>query len=300
MHIRGFVLNLASASARRERIRNHLSNLPLPGRYELVQAQVGSTDANQRGQLTRGEDGLWRSCLAVLAKVANLAEPIDCIHLLEDDAVISREFCGWAKRVQIDQLAENTVIFTDMFVESTLFAQLQPEAAKAFAQQTIQLLAGQHYSGCTASWLIPHRQIECLRAALTQAYHQPADQRLPLDIAIRQLLQEKRLEGAVTFPFLTSIELHEQGQSSIQDQRQPQVEASNRFNALLRRRLSFCRETNDYASLGNLLTTLFNDATMEPWLAQLALDLHHRKVFRYIHDPRLLHLPNNPQAEGLS
>lgn len=299
MHIRGFVLNLAHASERRKRIGRHLASLTLPGRYQFVEAIKGSSDHSQRGQLSRGEDGLWRSCLALLKKACSAPEPFDCIHLLEDDAVLSQEFCAWATKTQIGDVADNAVIFTDMFIEATLFAQLQPEAAKAFAKPEIKMLAGHHYSGCTASWLVPRPQLQHLLNTLEQAYQKPAHEKLPLDISILKCLQAGDLEGAITFPFLSSIHLKDQHQSSIQDQRQPVIAASSCYNALLRRRLSFCREDADYSELGNLLYNLLKGERMDNFLAHLSLELQSRKAFRYIHDPRLLHLPHNPQAEGL-
>ena len=297
MHIRGFVLNLAHASERRERIGRHLASLPLPGRYQFVAAQMGSSDPGQRGQLSRGEDGLWRSCLAVLREACSSSEAFDCIHILEDDAVLSQEFCAWAQEVRLDQVSDNAVIFTDMFVEATLFAQLQPEASAAIAIPTIKLLAGQHYSGCTASWLVPRPQLEQLLDLLTQAYQKPLHQKLPLDIAIRKCLEDSDFEGAITLPFLSSIHLNDQHRSTIQDQRQPLVEATTCYNAILRRRLSFCRDENDYTELGSLLSTLLKEGKMDSWLVRLSLELESKKAFRYIHDPRLLHLPQNPQAE---
>jgi GR25 family glycosyltransferase involved in LPS biosynthesis len=311
MKVRGFVLNLASAAQRRDRITSHLAQMALPGRYDIIEARLGNSDKQHRGQLSVGEDGLWQSCLALLeqALAENLA--VDYIHILEDDCILSTQFCAWAHRIVADKMPPHALLFTDMFVEATLFAQLQPHAAAAFAEQRVQVMPGVHYSGCTASWLIPLAMLQPLLAHLREAYQRPGHEKLPLDIQLRDSIHARALDAGVTFPFLTSIDLNDQASSSIQNQKQASVAATNHFNAMLRKRLSYCRDDSDFTDLGPTLCQILNPSSKtikqeessrlnnDQWLKQLALELDEKRMFRYSFDQRLLHQPGNPQAEAL-
>ena len=299
MRIQGYVLNLPSCEQRRERIRQQLRSLPLPGHYAIVNAQTGSEDPNLRGILSTGEDGLWRSVLALLKRCQQQRIEADYLHILEDDSTISKQFCHWAKTFQPTPEQRGAVVFTDMFIDVSYFKECLPKAQQLIPQSSHGWFNGEHYTGCTSSWLIPLSELARISGLLQKAFSAPANNRLPLDHCLRQLIHAKQLHALVIFPFLTSVNLDHQLSSSIQTMPSGAVQATNLFNTILRRHLSYCRNADDLQIIGPILSQLLNDQQLDDWLVSLANQLDEQRAFRYLRDPRLLEMHGNPQAEGI-
>jgi hypothetical protein len=289
----GRVISLPVAKARQARLASHLQSLGIHKHYSFFPALRGSVEPDERRGLSPGEDGLWKSVLAVLSEPLSGA---DYLHILEDDAELSHQFWRWLQR-QPQHNSEIHLLFTDMYAGPTLYPALLARAQQARQDNQIQWLAGQAYTGCTTSWLIPQQQVSTVRRALEDAYHNSAA-RIPLDNQLRRLVLSGELKAAISLPFLTSINLAEQTSSSIQQDEPAAVQATRLLGALLRRRLSVLQQPDDLQPLGSLLATLLDSATLDQWLATgLIPALQHHQALRYRFDARLLAEPDNGQAK---
>jgi len=301
MKLLGQVISLPSAEIRRKRISRHLHELDLPGTYNIVNACSGDNDYRSHGGLNAGEDGLWRSVLSILKANTEISKAHQFLHVLEDDAELSSRFCSWARELP-NHFYEYDIIFTDMFVENTIFHALLGSYKQCAPREQIGRLRGSTYSGCTASWLIPSRSIPKVYSALNQEYYNNSNNggRLPLDHALRRLIADKVLNACITFPFPTSICIEGQIDSSIQNNGNNAIMATNILNTILRRRLSYCDYRQDLRILGPVMEQLVGDSGMNALLDSILRNTDLTRRLRYHRDTRLLDMPNNPQAEPTS
>ena len=272
--LRGFCINLPEQEQRRQRLLAHLQGLPLPG-----------------------EDGLWRSVLALLEQVCSddSLGGVDLLHIVEDDAELSPHFCRWI--ADLDPAACPALpdlLFTDMYTGPTVFPRRQAFFEAAFAANEVRWLDGSEYTGCTTSWLVPVGRLALVQQQLRQAYDTP--QRIPIDNLVRRLLIDGALRGAVSAPFLTSIDLASQVVSAIQDRSDRAVAVTSRLADLLRRHLSVLRDPSDLEVLWPLLAELLTPSQLSQHLGALIDAVQQHKGFRYSYDPRLLDQPGNQQA----
>jgi GR25 family glycosyltransferase involved in LPS biosynthesis len=291
--IRGYVINLLEAAERRGRMAQQLTDLELLPHYRLFEAKRGSSSEESRRGLSQGEDGLWRSVLALL-RSAPLDEA-DYLHILEDDAVLTQAFCNWITKLSRDS-PKHQIWFTDMYAGASVYPSLYALVKKTRANEAQAWMGGKGYTGCTSSWLIHRDHIQKVHNELAYAYNN-LEKRIPIDNLLRRLLQEGKLTAQISIPFLTSIHLDEQQQSSIQTQETIAVQATRVFGAILRRRLSHAQSPEDARLLGPTLAQLLPEEEINEWLAQDLIDnLKQRKALRYRYDPRLLEEKGNPQA----
>lgn len=295
--VRGFCLNLPEQRQRRERLLRHLAGLELPGPYVLFAAQRGEVDPAARCGLSPGEDGLWRSVLALLTQLTQ--DPalafVDLVHIVEDDVELSPAFCQWVADLDPEGLPPDLdLLFTDMYMGPTVFPLRAAFFEGAFAENRMRWLAGSEYTGCTSSWLIRVGCLSRVLQLLRQAFERP--RRIPIDNQLRQYLVGGQLQGAVSVPFLTSIDLESQAVSAIQDQSDRAVAATARVADLLRRRLSVLRDGRELEQLLPLLAELRTPAQLSAQLGGLVEAVQQDRGFRYRFDERLLDQPGNPQA----
>lgn len=296
--VRGFCLNLPQQQQRRERLQRHLAGLGLPGPYTLFAARRGAVDPVERRGLSLGEDGLWRSVLDLLTQLTSgeALAGVDLIHLVEDDVELSPEFCRWVADLDFAGLPQDLdLLFTDMYMGPAVFSRRWSFFESAFAENRMHWLAGSEYTGCTSSWIIPVARLPRVLRLLRQGFDRP--QRIPIDNQLRQCLQEGLLQGAISVPFLTSIDLASQAVSAIQDQSDRAVVATARVADLLRRRLSVLRDGCELEALLPLLADLVSPAQLSAHLGVLVEAIQQDKGFQYRVDPRLFDQPGNPQAK---
>jgi GR25 family glycosyltransferase involved in LPS biosynthesis len=297
--VRGFCINLPAQQRRRERVLQHLQSLELPGRYQLFEARCGDPDPAPRRGLSRGEDGLWRSVLALLEQLLQpgALEDVDLVHILEDDVELSPQFCRWLGALDLSALRDDLdLLFTDMYAGPTVFPNRHAFFEDAFATNQLRWLAGNEYTGCTSSWLIPAGRLQRVQALLQGAYAQPRP--IPIDNLLRQLLLAGELQGVISVPFLTSIDLQSQALSAIQDQSEQAVAVTARVADRLRRHLSVLRQPDDLADLLPLLAQLLPAERLSAHLGQLVAAVQAERGFKYSYDPRLLDQAGNPQANS--
>lgn len=300
MHIFGRIISLANATGRRDRIKRHLNDLNLTESYRIFDALPGDKNSYQSKHLKPGEDGLWQSILAVLKDASESDESFSYVHILEDDIQLSPQFHVWLSRFEQQKRSTHDIIFTDMFVEYTIFRELIDARNTWILDQQIGLLKGASYSGCTASWLIPKGSLSKVLSLLEQHYHRSSSNPLPLDHAIREMVADQSICVGVAFPFPTTVHIEDQLKSSIQPNENPAVLATSIFNTILRRRLSCCDHASDLKLLGPLLEGLMGEVDMNNLLRTILSSTVLPKKLRYELDHRLLHLPDNPQARPSS
>jgi GR25 family glycosyltransferase involved in LPS biosynthesis len=297
--ILGKIISLPSSQARRTQIRKEIDRYHLAADYSFFNAVDGKLNHQANSQLHPGEEGLWQSVLTLIEEIRELGAQFDYLHIMEDDAELSEQFLKWSNQERPPEGLANRIIFTDMFIEAALYAQLLPKAETLRIYSTQAWFDGRNYSGCTSSWLIPWKQLNHLYCVLSEHYQADPRSRLPLDQVLRQAIREQRLDSAVLFPFPTSVRLTSSSLSSIQRSAGQAVHATDLFNTILRRRLSYCSHPSDLNQIGSVLEVLLVDQqSIDAWLLLQTQHLSSSKRFRYRFDPRLLGLPDNPQADN--
>lgn len=154
-HAFGIIISLPESKARQTRLTQHLESLDIAQHYSFFPALRGSPSAAERRGLSSGEDGLWRSVLAVLNQPQNGA---DYLHILEDDAELSPQFWQWLQQLQPHQNKDCQLLFTDMYAGATVYPKLLALTHQARKANRI-------------SWLIPQHQIPAVRRTLDHAYY---------------------------------------------------------------------------------------------------------------------------------
>lgn len=86
--IEGWWLNLDSDPDRAAAMQGRLSDLGLQSSYSRFRAHRGDPEHAAARGLRVGEEGAWRSWLAMMSRAASSAAEV--VHLLEDDVEISR------------------------------------------------------------------------------------------------------------------------------------------------------------------------------------------------------------------
>lgn len=289
--VRGLIINLPEQQARRERLLAQLDQLGQRPSYELLEAERGAEDARERRGLGPGEDGIWRSVLKALRCDLGAAE---YLHLLEDDAVLSSAFFRWLEALPVDP-PEVTILFTDMYAGPSIYSNLLAVKRQALQSQQLVWLSGSAYSGCLSSWLIHRSHVDQVRREL-EDYYQQAEQRIPIDNYLRRLFQQGTLKAGISMPFLTSIDLPAQRNSSIQVGESARVHATRLFGSILRRRLSVLQSPQDLEGLAELIDALMSPEQLNQWLETTTKLAKEMDLFRYRLDPRLLGEPGNPQV----
>lgn len=296
--LEGRIISLPEAKSRRDAITQNLASLGQTNAYKFFTAIRGSDNHHNRQGLSKGEHGLWKSVLTILGNSAKIKS--DYIHILEDDSTLSNDFFQWAKHLPKE--SSNThIYFTDMWVGKQNFYDLKKLAEKAKKENTTISITDKSYSGCTSSWLIHKEHIPYVRKLVENEFSTMNTTRIPLDNFIRRLVHSGELNVKVSLPFLTSIELKEQYNSSIQTTLSKSILATRLFECLLRRRLSVLSESKDLDILSSILNDLMNADEIDNWLTDSLIPyLEAQKKYRYFVDTRLAEEPGNEQfTKGL-
>ena len=281
----GVIISLPEAKLRRRNIKQNLKKLGHTNNYKWFPAIQGSHDQKNRKGLSKGEHGLWLSILTILE--SSIDTKSDYLHLLEDDAVLSSQFFEWVTRLPSEPSNTN-IYFTDMWVGKQNFHGLKDLAKIAKKKNKTIAITDKSYSGCTASWLIHKKHIPYVRSLLRHGFETINSTRIPLDNFIRRLIYSSKLSVKVSLPFLTSIDLYEQYESSIQDSAIKAVQATRVLECLLRRRLSVLSEPKDLNITSQILNDLMTSEEIDEWLAESLLPyLEGKNKYQYTMDKRL-------------
>jgi Glycosyltransferase family 25 (LPS biosynthesis protein) len=209
----GSYINLERSSDRRASMDRQLRALGLTRQYARFEAVEGRDALTDPGSITRGEYG----CFASHARLLTEAATGSChVHVLEDDVLLSPELPvvmdGLCRRGVLDTY---DLIFTDTFVPLDLahirfyeqaYRRGETAAGESAPFQDVSLLDLRGICwACTSSYVAARRSIGRIAALLNDALL--AGPRKPIDLYLRDLVDRGELKAAVCMPFVTSIDL---------------------------------------------------------------------------------------------
>ena len=240
--LKGKYINLKESTQRMKQLKANLKEIGLEEEYERFEATRGDEkEANNKG-LSRGEYGLWKSWLSLLEKETNSHEDYDYLHILEDDAIVTKELKKLKDRINKNQGGFD-ILFTDMYTNPSVYKALHKRAHSNKSRGTIEIIYDL-YTGCTSSCIIDKNKVENVYTKLS-SYFNENEKVLPLDNAILRLSNQKILDVASTMPFVTSITVDDISASTIQvyTKLPEPVSITQRFCSILRQELSTIEES---------------------------------------------------------
>ena len=108
--------------------------------------------------LSDGEIGIWKSWIKILeTESRNKHKNYRYLHIIEDDAVISKEFYQIIERIASNNFPFD-ILITDMYVNPPLYKELSGEYRKLIKLGKYAITTDL-YSGCIASVIIPTEKI---------------------------------------------------------------------------------------------------------------------------------------------
>lgn len=224
----GFYINLDESVGRRASLESQLAQHMPNGQYERYAAALG-TSVPPRGALSAGALGCYLSHLQLLERAGRGRVHV---HVLEDDAYLTSATFPTVARLITDGILEQfDMVFTDVFLPLDSFqAHLQHQMYEASHVVTteeadrfrLRLIELRHRPwASTVSYVIAHRAIArvtgLLRAELERG------PRAPIDLVLRGLVDTEQIKAAMVFPFVTSIDLAHDAESTIRDAHDPQT-----------------------------------------------------------------------------
>jgi hypothetical protein len=260
---RGLYINLDRSGARRERMEAQLSAFGLNDRYSRFAAIDGSALAAGRSRVKPGELGAFHSHIAALENAVSGGLPL---HVLEDDALLSEH----VKPVIEDAIAARLfdrfdILFTDTFISPHLgmlkalkaaFDNVMISDERPLRLHDLQVLdlARENFA-CMTSYVVGAGSLERV-VALCRA-EGPTK---PIDLFLRDCVQNGRLRAGLLFPFVTSFDLGEVAASTIgagtaASGPSVMVLAVLRYLFFVKRDLSYAKACLDAATQQNRRTT---------------------------------------------
>jgi GR25 family glycosyltransferase involved in LPS biosynthesis len=256
----GYYINLERSAARRQAFEQQLLALGLETLYTRFPAIDGASLRGKASPIKPGEIGCFHSHVAALRAASGTKT---CVHILEDDAVLSEN----VRPVLESAIAANLfdrydILFTDMFVNCHLgllkflkdaFRKVPIPLSRPLRVEDLQVidLAQQNFS-CLTSYAVAPRAIDRILAL----YHQElaAGPRSPVDLFIRDCVLSGKLRAACLFPFVTTFDLKEVAASTIAGagaaKPSVMVMAALRYSFFVGRDLSYAQSCLDAAMRG--------------------------------------------------
>ncbi|MDX2027822.1 MAG: glycosyltransferase family 25 protein [Alphaproteobacteria bacterium] len=211
----GFYINLDRSTVRRAEIEAELSRYGLSGHYQRFVAAEGNPQSFPNpAKLKEGEMGCFRSHYLLLKANVNSSKPL---HVVEDDAVFS-QFTGDALRAVIAEgnLNHYDIVYTDLFIPTSnvLYRELKKAYDKNIVRDatgrvtqayfSVMDMKGQKFAS-TASFLVNPQAIGKLHHLYeAELVKGPT---LPIDLYICQKAAEGVLKVGCVFPYVTSIKV---------------------------------------------------------------------------------------------
>lgn len=228
--LEGLWLNLDANPARAAVMQEQLCALGLQRHYSRFTAYPGDPEHAAARGLRVGEEGAWRSWLAMLDRAR--CSSADVVHLLEDDVAIGPPLLKLLAWQELDQhLAHSHWLSTDAFVSPGQVRQLLPviRATDAFVVVTRGFRVP-----CLSSIIArPHRLSDVVDAL--RSLWEASGPLRPVDVALGDLVLQDRLVFGSVVPFVTGPILDLARVSSIRDPAGVQLERSREVLSLLRR-----------------------------------------------------------------
>jgi GR25 family glycosyltransferase involved in LPS biosynthesis len=209
----GYFINLDRSASRRVSVEGQLRALGLEPTYRRFAAVEGRETAAIAGSITGGEYGCFASHAQLLGAAAAGTQHV---HVLEDDVLLSPELLSvMDSLVSRGVLDDFDLIFTDTFVPldpthlrcyEQAYRRRIPLGSPAALLREVSLidLKGVYWA-CTSSYVAAQRSLKRIAALLNDALRAGPSE--PVDLYLRRLVNDGELKAAVCLPFLTSIDL---------------------------------------------------------------------------------------------
>jgi len=221
----GRYINLDRSTGRRDKIEQQLRHLGIDHAYRRFPAIDGLQSAENAGTISPREYGCFASHAQLLKEGSSAGTHL---HVLEDDALLSAEFVPViSKLIGHGVLNQFDILFTDVFVpldpyQINMYERIRRENTRmdaATGQEILKDIAvfdlRNRVWACTSSYVVAHRSVERIADLLGNML--VAGPKSPIDLVLRQFVNSGVLKAAVTLPFVTSIDLSLDLQSTVRE-----------------------------------------------------------------------------------
>ena len=202
---KGVYINLERNPERKERLVAHLEEMGVADAYARHAAVDGrSVATTYSSTLSPGQLGCWLSHLGVLQ--AHKQDAVD-LHVIEDDVKLSKDFISSVRAISANLDERHVtwdIVFTDVIViddvKTHAFFSTRLKNFERNKSLSLVPLKDLQFAG-TSSMLINRRSIQKCANFLSEGWKA----NVPIDIYIRDLVHQRKLNAFVTIPFLSSV-----------------------------------------------------------------------------------------------
>jgi GR25 family glycosyltransferase involved in LPS biosynthesis len=291
----GAFINLDRSPQRRAEMEGQFTALGIADRYMRFPAVDGSR-LNYNGPLQPGEAG---SFLSHLRAMEQLRPSGKCIHILEDDALLSRPM-GPMIEFAIAQgiLDYFDILYTDVYVAFEYLSSIrfhkqqyddfltksQVDFQKSFKVLTLE---GETFYGLS-SYVVSAKAIDRVVAYFRQeAARGPT---MANDIFVNRLVLERKLRAGYLFPFLTALRLERALQMTVSGRSTDRYTMVTLGSNLIR--YSFYVENDLPGYAAPLLDRAIGQSAMRP------RDAHQKFINRAMEYVAMIEEPKQGQRKG--
>jgi hypothetical protein len=217
----GYFINLDRNADRRARMETQLHQIGLSECYKRITAFDGAAMPAKPEGISKAEYGCFASHIDALAQGSFTGNHL---HILEDDAVLSPSLRPVVSKLVSQGVFDQVdILFTDVGVrpDSSVVGAIQrivgnQERATDPEHTSVKLLDLNRIDWTTTtSYLVAKRSVGRLRDTLAADLR--GTPQFPLDLKLRALVKAGQFRAFVCLPFLTSIALDLDFNSSIRD-----------------------------------------------------------------------------------
>jgi hypothetical protein len=211
----GFFINLDRSTTRRAAMESRLAALGIADAYSRFSAIDGQSMTGPAGALSPGALGCFASHVGVLRQAIGAGAHV---HVLEDDVQLSPELIPALKEILAQRaLDELDILYTDVFVpvdshslmmyerERRRMVQVDPQTgAETLRGVRLFELRGRAWASLS-SYVVAARALERITELLDSELR--AGPSKPVDLIVRKHVNAGTLRAACTVPFLTTLDL---------------------------------------------------------------------------------------------
>jgi GR25 family glycosyltransferase involved in LPS biosynthesis len=211
----GYFINLDRSRDRRRRVESELAKVGLAKKYKRFAAIDGHTLKLGDYGITPSEAGCFLSHLGVLKAGQKTNRHF---HVLEDDAILSRNFAIHLKSIMGSVIGNFDIVFTDMWLPIDQ-ADVLLSMYKEYVTRGILTVIADNYAACTASYVVNINAAGKLIRLLGDEVR--SGMKSPLDLYIGNLVASGAVKIGCLFPFVSSIRMDSVMASTISRPREP-------------------------------------------------------------------------------
>jgi len=210
----GFYINLDRSMDRRAAIESRLAALGVAQAYSRFAAIDGHGMSGPAGRLSPGALGCFASHVRVLQQAVGAGTHV---HVLEDDVLLAPELVPTLHGILGQVLEEFDLLYTDVFVpvdshtlmryerERRRMAEVDPRTGvETFRGVRVMDLRGLAWASLS-SYVVAGRSVARVASLLDAGLRSGPS--IPVDLVMRQHVNAGTLRAACTLPFLTTLDL---------------------------------------------------------------------------------------------